>query len=141
MIRVVDPSRPDFSIVEVEKLRRGKAIKRRREAHGIRSLRQWAEVAGINRATLAKVEDGTGSDEMLSRAEAFLDRLDAERSMDTREPEAPVALDPELSQDLIEFDITGPRTEWHVVVRGPAEIADELRRQAAELLRDIDPSD
>lgn len=138
------PTGADFSVVEAEKLRRGRAIKIRREAHGIRSLRQFQEVAGIDRATLGKIEQGIGTPEMTARAEALLDRLDTERGVDTRTPAsvpdgtAPLlALDPD--GDLIEFDITGPRTEWHVVVRGPADIADQLRHQAAELLKDLHP--
>lgn len=127
--------RADSSDVE----RRGRLITNRRIAHGIKSQRQFAEETGIHRATLAKVEAGTGTEEMVQRVEEFLDSLDLERGVDTRTTEPSVEVEPLAGPDVIEFEVTGPRTEWHVVVRGPAELADQLRHQAGELLKDLSP--
>lgn len=121
--------------------RRGREIVRRRKAHEIPSVRQLSEITGIARGTLTRVEAGIGTEESTRRVEGFLDRLDRERGMDTARPDSALPVPDTEGQDMIEFDITGPRTEWHAVVRGPAEIADELRRQAVELLREIDPRD
>lgn len=92
-----------------------------------------AKTSGLARPTIEKAEAGTSSPDSQDRLEAYYDQLDTEKGVDSRpEREAPES----EHGDMIEFDITGPTTAWHVVVRAPVEQADEARRQAGELLRE-----
>lgn len=105
---------------------RGRALAQRRIAHGIRTAVELADRTGMSRRTIAKVESGEASDASVRALEKFFDDLDQEVGLHTA-PEAG-----------IEFNVTGPNSNWRVVISGPASIADELRRQVVELLRDVD---
>lgn len=61
---------------------RGEALKRRRLALGIKSLREFAEGTGIDRGALAKAEQGVASDGTYERAEAWLTRQEVENGHD-----------------------------------------------------------
>ena len=113
---------------------RGRILTQRRMRHGIRHISEAADLADMDRKTVARAEVGQASSASIEALEAFYDRLDAEKGVDSREELGA----PADQQELIEFDIEGPTTAWHVVVRGPMESADEVRRQAAELLRGFD---
>ena len=113
---------------------RGRILTQRRMRHGIRHISEAADLARIDRKTVARAEKGIASPSSMEAYEAFFDRLDAETGINSLEGLAPEA----DQQELIEFDIEGPTTAWHVVVRGPMGEADEVRRQAAELLRGFD---
>lgn len=121
-------SQADLSVVTNDKQRRGQELARRREAHRL-SVMGLSAVSGVSRNTIAAAEAGGASVESLERLEACLDELDEKAGIDTSTP-------PANSAEMIEFDITGPSTAWHVVVRAPAERADEARHQAVELLRE-----
>lgn len=110
-----------------ERVSRGALLAQRRKALGIFSASEFARRTGKNRDTIAAAEAGRASEATYDELEAWLCTV-----------ESPHAEDQAPAEDLIEFDITGPRTEWHVVVRGPVEKADEMRRQVSELLRDIE---
>lgn len=115
--------------------RRGRILTQRRMRHGIRHISEAADLADMDRKTVARAESGIASASSIEALESFYDRLDAEKGIDTSDAQA---LAPGEQQELIEFDIEGPTTAWHVVVRGPIDSADEVRRQASELLRGFD---
>jgi hypothetical protein len=110
---------------------RGSAIGRRFEALGI-SDRDWHATTGIDRKTLRRAIANGSNASTYTAIEAWLDKLEA------RNAGAPVAIPAQAksSEDLIEFDISGD-FGVHVVVKGPVRDADVLRRQAAELIREI----
>lgn len=119
---------------------RGRDIQRRRIAHGIRSINQFAEVVPHSRATIARAEGGLGSPEVLESLERFLDERDAEAGMDTRHGPAVADLAEELDEDMISVEITGPsmRSDYHIVFRSRPEHADLITEQAARLLRQME---
>lgn len=131
-----------------DKSKRGRAIRARRERHGITSLRMFEEVSGVNRASITKAEAGIASIPVIVRLEQVLDTLDRERGVDTTQADALVDPAPtpltelasELGEDVIEVEVTGPSTmrNWHVVFRAHPEHVDLITEQAAKLLRDID---
>lgn len=125
------PVRADLRGVTNDRQRRGQDLAARRLAHKL-SVLALSEAVPIARATIDKAEAGKASDDSLERLEKFFDELDAETGLDTGTAPTP------LAPEMIEFDITGPRTDWHVVVRGPADQADDMRRQVVELLRDME---
>lgn len=120
------PIQPDAPVrmasVADERIERGEAIAKRRTALGLYSISAFARRTGKNRDTIAAAEAGRASDATYAELEAWLD---------SHEDDGP-------DDERVEFEITGPRTDWHVVVRGPAEKADELRRQVVELLREVE---
>lgn len=111
-----------LAVVTDDRAVRGDAIARRRTALGLYSISAFARRVGKNRDTIAAAEAGRASDATYAELEAWLDDHEADGEDDSR----------------VEFEVTGPRTDWHVVVRGPAERADELRRQVVELLREVE---
>lgn len=92
---------------------------------GINSVKEFSARTGISRDAVTKAEKGTGSVGTYERLEAWLDAQE-------------LAVHATEQHGMVEFDVTGPKTDWHVVVRGPADIADDLRRQVVELLRNMD---
>ena len=110
---------------------RGREIARRRKRHDIHSVQEFARRTELDRKTIYRIEDGQASEPTYDKIEQWLDDLDRTTGVDSRQEAPPPA--PE-----IKFDVTGPRTAWHVVVSGPPQMADELRRQVTELLRDTE---
>ena len=121
-------------------LRRGAAIRHRREAHGIRSVRQFAEETGFNRATLTKVEGGIGSEESIAKVEECLDELDRIAGIDTRnlmDGHILAEESPHLESGVVEAEVTGPTTSksWAVTFRGHRDDVDVITAQVERLIR------
>lgn len=116
-----------LAVVTDNRRARGQELTRRRKELHIFTISEFARRAGKTRNAVSAAESGEASPATYDELEAWLD---------SQIPEALQAL-ADLP-DPIEFDVTGPTTRWHVVVRGPMERADEVRRQVSELLRDID---
>lgn len=133
----------DLPTVEAERLRRGQTIRLRREAHGIRSLRAWAELTGINRATVTGAEKGAGSDDTLDRLEQCLDEMDAEKGIDTTGA-ADTAISaeeaPHLQPGVIETVIKGPShsTRWEVTFHSSPEDLPQVTLQVERLLKALE---
>lgn len=103
---------------------RGRQIKRRRLAHGIKSARQFADRAGVSRNAVTAAEAGTASEGTLERLEAWLDNFDVETGND--EPE----------DDYIEFRISG-NFGVSATVKGPIANRLEVEESARRLIRDM----
>jgi transcriptional regulator with XRE-family HTH domain len=108
---------------------RGHGIKARRLALGIKSLREFAEASGISREALTAIEKGAGTAASMERAEAWLDRIEAETGHD--EPAA----------DPIRFtfhDIhSGTYSIGEMIVEGPVGHPDELVAAVAKMLAEF----
>lgn len=104
---------------------RGRSIKARRLALGIKSIREFAEASGISREALTAIEKGAGSEGSMERAEAWLDRMEAETGHDepVREP--------------LRFTFHDVYGIGELIVEGPVEHPDELVAAVARLLADI----
>lgn len=120
------------SPVSPDRAARGHAIAERRIALGIKTRAEFSRRTGMARDTIAAAESGTASANTYLELEAWLN-AEADRLRPGGEAEAEV--------ERIEFDIFGPTTESTTSIRysvsGPVEAADELRRQATELARDL----
>lgn len=111
--------------------RRGRLLTQRRLRHDLRHT-EVATATGIGRKTVARAEAGEASDDSVTKLEMFFDELDTEKGVDTTGlAEVPVPA------DTMEFEVTGPRTEWTVTVRGPVENEDVLVKAVLELLREV----
>lgn len=108
---------------------RGQAIKDRRLRLGIKSVREFAKASGISREALTAVEEGAGSQASMERAEAWLDRMEAETGHDepVREP--------------LRFTFHDVYGIGELIVEGPVEHPDELVAAVARLLADIRSKD
>src|SRR5690606_34807205 len=104
---------------------RGQAIKRRRLALGLTSVRKFAEATGIDRAALTRAEDGEGSEATYDRAEAWLSRMEEETGHDGA-PSEPLK--------VTLHDVYGI---GEIIVEGPADHPDELVAAVAKLLAEI----
>lgn len=104
---------------------RGKAIKRRRLHHGIKSLREFSEKSGVSREALTAAENDEASDATYQRLEAWLDRFEEEVGDDVSAAK---------DVDIIEFRIAG-NFGVDVVVKGPASRLDEIERAVERLVR------
>lgn len=104
---------------------RGKAIKRRRLHHGIKSLREFSEKSGVSREALTAAENDEASDATYQRLEAWLDRFEEEVGDDVSAAK---------DVDVIEFRIAG-NFGVDVVVKGPASRLDEIERAVERLVR------
>jgi transcriptional regulator with XRE-family HTH domain len=105
---------------------RGKAIKRRRLHHGIKSLREFSERSGVSREALTAAENDEASEATYERVEAWLDRFDEE----VGEHDMSAATD----VDVIEFRISG-NFGVDVIVKGPASHMDEIESAVEKLVR------
>ena len=130
MVTQVLPSRAPLGSV-TETVTRGQLLKNRRIALGIFTAAEFARRSGKSRNTIEAAERDRASEATYNELDAFLRTLAEQARAQVSEGDSP-------TEDNIEFDITGPSTAWHVVVRGPVDRADELRRQVAELLHEID---
>lgn len=87
-----------------------------------------AEVAGVNRDTIAAIEKGKGfRTSSLTKIERALGQLEEEMGIDT-------PITPSNPTGLVEFEVTGD-FGVRVVVRGPVADLPELQRSVAELVR------
>ena len=108
---------------------RGRAIGERRKALGIFEISEFARRVGKSRNTIRAAEEGRAAESTYLELEAWLD-------VESRRQNAGLTLREE-DVDRIEFDISGPSTEWHFTVSGPIEEAELVRLQARELMRDL----
>lgn len=107
----------------------GERLRQRRERLGI-DKKALAEAAGVNRNTLAAIENGESFNRSsLAKLERVLDELEHEAGLDAP-PAAPT------EADLIEFDISD-EFGLHLVVKGPIANADILKRQVIDIIREI----
>lgn len=118
----------------IDRIAQGRQIAARRVALGIDSYAEFSRMSGLARATLASAESGTASPTTYARLDLWL----SEQEGGHAHVETPPAMSSE--EDRIQFEVTGPRTDWQVRVSGPPDSADELRRQVVELLREWQPS-
>lgn len=108
---------------------RGHAIKRRRLAHGISSVRKFAELTNVSRDAVTAAEAGDASDATYERLESWLDRFDEETGSD----DIP-------GDDMVEFRLSG-NFGVDVVVKGPVTNLAELENSVEKLLRRMQQPD
>lgn len=116
------------TLTDVTHEQRGKDITRRRLAHGLRSVREFAERTGLSREAVTKAEAGTASEGTYQRLESWLDAFDEEVGDDTRQPDAP------LSNQLVTFEVEGLYGVGKFTVAGPPDEADANEERFARLL-------
>lgn len=113
-------------------------IRRRRERLGL-SKAKLAALAGVDRETLTKVEDGFEITAMKLRQ--ILEALDAREYEYTMEGKTPVARsEPPEDAETIEFTVAGD-FGVKVTVKGPIERHELLRADVAEIIRSIRAGD
>lgn len=105
---------------------RGDALTKRRLAHGIRSVREFAEASGVSRNAVTAAEDGHASEGTYQRLEAWLDAFDHESGSDL----------PSSVVETIEFVVEGD-FGVKVTVRGPITNRHDLQAAASEIIRSI----
>lgn len=103
---------------DLTKREMGRVIHNRWVAAGIKSANEFAEMSGIHRDTVAKIVDGTASDNSYQRAAAWLDRY-------TGEPK---------ENRVVTFEVEGIYGVGRVSVAGPVEDAGELEERFARIL-------
>lgn len=107
---------------------RGEAIKRRRLAMGIKSVREFSEATGVDRGALSKAEAGQASEGTYERVESWLDRMEHETGHD--EPSGP-----------LRFTLHDVFGVGEIIVEGPSDRPDELVQAVAKLLAEIQNRD
>ena len=120
---------------EMDRAARGAEIKRRRLAYGIRSVRAFADGSGVDRQAIAKAEAGEGSPGTLDRLEAWLNN-----EFNSGEPDEASTEDVRPA-DLMELELTVDAVGLHIIGKGTAANMDEVRRQIADLYREIRSKD
>jgi hypothetical protein len=103
---------------ELSKREMGRVIHNRWVAAGIKSRNEFADMSGIHRDTVKKIEEGTASDTQYERASAWLDRYTGE----PREPR------------VVTFEVEGLYGVGRVSVAGPVENSEELEERFARIL-------
>jgi transcriptional regulator with XRE-family HTH domain len=103
---------------------RGHAIRARRLAHGIKSVRQLADRSGVSREAITAAEAGQASAQTYERLEAWFDAFEEETGSD--EANEPHIIVVRLKNDLGE-----------VAVEGPVDDLAELEAAARRLLRGL----
>lgn len=112
------------TVIAVTEQGTGESIRQRRTALGM-TVKALAERAGVDRGRLAAIEDGaTARPSTVGAIERTLDRLEEEMGMD-----APAEAEPRLAT----FDVSG-EGGFHIVVSGPVEDADTLKRQVVDII-------
>lgn len=111
---------------------RGAEIKRRRLAHGIKSVRVFAEQTGVDRQAISKAEAGSGTPGTLERLEAWLDKFDHETQSEAEEASTH-QVDP---GEFIEIEMIVEGDNLRIVGKGAPSNMDEVRRQIAALYRE-----
>ena len=111
---------------------RGSEIQRRRLAHGIRSVREFAERTTLSREAVTKAEQGTASEGTYQRLEAWLDAFDEEISQDMPDVQIQqLGTNPE--SDVVEFTVEG-NFGVRAVVKGPVRDIDALREAVSRII-------
>jgi hypothetical protein len=101
---------------------RGEALRRRRLACGIKSVRELQQRSGISREAITSAEAGTASAATYERLDAWFARQEA--------------AGPDSHSSLVEFEVHSD-AGVRVVVRGPISDAEELERSVARIIRSI----
>lgn len=109
---------------------RGERIKARRLALGIKSVREFAEASGISRDALGPAENGRASSGTYERAEAWLDRMEAETGHD--EP-----VESSTSREPIRLTFHDVFGIGEIIAEGPSDRPDELVATVSRLLEEI----
>lgn len=121
---------------------RGHAIKRRRLAAGINSLREFAEATGLSRQTIARAEEGDHrtTDSTYARLEVWLDRFDTETTSEAEHATKAAAGVPGVDVDAhtgsVTFRLAG-NFGVDVTVEGPVSNMAELQASVAALLKQM----
>lgn len=110
----------------------GDRIRRRREALGL-SASRFAELAGIDRDTLARLEDGVGKTRgtTIAVVERTLDDLEDEAG----EGEPPARNHNRPEPAVVRFVVKGVYGAESLVVEGPVENIAELERSVDRIMR------
>lgn len=124
----------DSASVDGRQWDRGQAIKRRRLAAGIKSLREFGRETGVSRGTVIRAEDGFASDGTYERLESWLDRFEEETGDDV-----PTTPEPEQMEVTIEGDL-GPRVT-RITTKYPVDNPELLERIVAAVIRGSEASD
>lgn len=111
-------------------------IARRRAALGIKTHAEFSKRSGLARATIASAEAGSASANTYARLDMWLARQEEEHGVVPPQPYSEASPMERPEDERIEFEIIGPRTEWHIKISGPPEQADALRRQVMELVKE-----
>jgi len=127
--RLVSVSDDADGPIDPEKLARGQAIKAKRLALGVTSLREFEEASGMDRGTIGRAEKGNASPGTYDRLEAFLDDLDERMSSERGEVSA------EVAPDTIELTVSIGALDWSATVKGPRDMPEVLTQQLAELMK------
>jgi transcriptional regulator with XRE-family HTH domain len=112
----------------VREQERGDALRRRRLAHGIRSVREFSDASGVSRNAVTAAEEGRGSEGTYQRLEAWLDAFDHETGADVPAVESSA----EQMEIVVEGDL-GVR----VTVKGPISDREALVDSVAKIMRSI----
>lgn len=107
---------------------RGHAINRRRNILGIKSLREFSERTGVDRAAISRAEQGQGTRQTYERLEGWLARVEEETGHDVELDESGG------SDDLVTFHMSGD-FGVEVTVKGP--ISPELEGMVTRLIREL----
>jgi hypothetical protein len=101
---------------------RGEALRRRRLACGIKSVRELQQRSGISREAITSAEAGNASAATYERLDAWFTRQEAAGA--------------HASSSLVEFEVHSD-AGVRVVVRGPISDAEELERSVARIIQSI----
>ena len=130
------PNAAHLSLVDNQQ--RGTAIRQRRLRLGIDSVREFADAVGKDRRAVTKAEQGDPrtSENTFAALEAWLDQREheAESDRDRLQDERP---GPSSESGLVTLEMGGVFGIDHITFKGPPEAADEMRRQATKLVRDL----
>lgn len=124
-----------LSLVSDEDRARGRKIQQRMRALGI-SGRQFSARTGIDRRTLQRAMDATGSvrEGTYDHIETWLERL--ERKAETFDGIPDVAPSDE-GERFVELELEGVFGIGRVVVRGPVDDPEAVVKAATELMRQL----
>jgi transcriptional regulator with XRE-family HTH domain len=123
----LDTSGARLRVVDDAELARGEAIKQRRLALGLKSVRVFAEESGIDREALGKAEKGLGSGGTYERAESWLTRQEVENGHD----------DPETAATPLRLTLHGIYGIDEMIIEAPADRPDELAQAVGKILEEF----
>jgi hypothetical protein len=103
---------------------RGVALRQRRLANGIKSVRALQQRCGVSRDAITGAEAGTASEATYERLEAWFTRYELANAVN------------EVALAQVEYEVQAPEGV-RVVVRGLLADAEELERTVARLAREL----
>lgn len=125
-----DANQADLRLVTTRE--RGAAIRRRRMEMGITSARKFGDLVGKDERTVAKVEKGEGTEQSTALLETWLDRRERETAGDGPRDEVHHA-----AVEAVSIKMSGIYGIDDVVISGPIDHIDDLKRLAVDLLREV----